>query len=185
MTTRRAFLQAAGGWLVAFQWPATAGAADAAGALPVAPLPAAKAAAAGKSATFPGRPVDRVDGFLRLTPEGRLEVFSGKVDLGTGVRTALAQMVAEELDMPLESLDLVQGDTALTPDQGPTYGSLSVQNGGATLRQAAATLRVALAAAAAARWSVEPVWKLDVGEPTAAAEGPRPVRTGRTLGGPS
>jgi CO/xanthine dehydrogenase Mo-binding subunit len=97
-----------------------------------------------------------VEGFLRLTPEGRLEVFSGKVDLGTGVRTALSQMVADEIEMPIESIDLFQGDTAITPDQGPTYGSLTVQNGGAQLREAAATLRQALVGEAAQQWKVEP-----------------------------
>ncbi len=161
MQTRRQFLQTAGGWLVAFNVPLAADAADqpyanGPGALPVAPLPPSRPVAATKAAPFPSKPADRVEGFLRLTPEGRLEVFSGKVDLGTGVKTALSQMVAEELDMPLDSLDLIQGDTARTPDQGPTYGSLSIQNGGTQLRQAAATLRAALGRAAAQQWSVDP-----------------------------
>jgi nicotinate dehydrogenase subunit B len=84
---------------------------------------------------------DRVDAFLAITMDGRVTVYSGKVDLGTGVLTALTQMVAEELDVPLHHVSLIQGDTALTPDQGPTYGSLSIQNGGAQLRRAAATAR--------------------------------------------
>ena len=66
-------------------------------------------------------------------------VYSGKVDLGTGVRTALAQIVADELDVPFDRVKIVQGDTALTPDQGPTFGSLSIQIGGVQIRQAAAT----------------------------------------------
>ena len=154
-TSRRAFLQGTGGWLVSFSLAPLAEAADvpAPGALPLAPVPAAKASV---GIRYPGKPTDRVEGFLRLTPEGRLEVFSGKVDLGTGVRVALSQMVADELDVPLDSLDLVQGDTALTPDQGPTYGSLSVQNGGTQLRLAAATLRHALILEAAKRWGIPP-----------------------------
>ena len=57
--------------------------------------------------------------------------------------TALAQMVAEEMEFPLDRITVVQGDTALTVDQGPTNGSLSVQVAGVQLRQAAATARMA------------------------------------------
>ena len=91
----------------------------------------------------PGKSVaaDEVDSFLAIGADGKVTVYSGKVDLGTGVRTALTQMAAEELDVPLERVTVIQGDTALTPDQGPTYGSLSVQNGGAQIRQAAATAK--------------------------------------------
>ncbi len=84
---------------------------------------------------------DEVDGFLAIGADGKVTVFSGKVDLGTGVRTALTQIVADELDVPFEKVAVIQGDTALTPDQGPTYGSLSIQNGGMQIRQAAATAR--------------------------------------------
>src|SRR5215472_3958245 len=84
---------------------------------------------------------DEVDSFLAIGADGKVTVYSGKVDLGTGVRTALTQMAAGELDVPLERVTVIQGDTALTPDQGPTYGSLSVQNGGAQIRQAAATAK--------------------------------------------
>jgi CO/xanthine dehydrogenase Mo-binding subunit len=87
---------------------------------------------------------EEVDGFLAIGADGTVTAYSGKVDLGTGVRTALTQMVAEELDVPLAQVVIVEGDTALTPDQGPTYGSLSIQNGGVQIRQAAATARRAL-----------------------------------------
>jgi nicotinate dehydrogenase subunit B len=87
---------------------------------------------------------DQVDSFLVIGQDGSVTVYSGKVDLGTGVRTALSQIVADELDMPIEKVSLVTGDTALTPDQGPTYGSLSIENGGQQIRQAAATARKAL-----------------------------------------
>ena len=92
-----------------------------------------------------------VDAFLSIDPKGLVTVYSGKVDLGTGVSTALPQIAAEELDVPLARIKLVQGDTALTPDQGPTWGSLSIQIGGVQLRQAAATARAALIGAAAER----------------------------------
>ena len=92
-----------------------------------------------------------VDAFLAIDRAGTVTVYSGKVDLGTGVATALRQIVADELDVAMASVDLVQGDTALTPDQGITFGSLTIQNGGMQLRQAAATARSALLDEAAKR----------------------------------
>jgi nicotinate dehydrogenase subunit B len=110
----------------------------------------------GRSAQIKAKPVglDSVDSYLAIDANGLVTVYSGKVDLGTGVRTALTQIVAEELDVPFEKVSLVQGDTDLTPDQGVTYGSLSIQNGGVQLRQAAATARRALLQIAAARMKV-------------------------------
>ena len=90
-----------------------------------------------------------VDGFLSVGVDGQIIVYSGKVDLGTGVRTALMQIAAEELEVPLDRVNLIQGDTALTPDQGPTWGSLSIQIGGMQIRKAAATARKALVEMAA------------------------------------
>ena len=68
-----------------------------------------------------------VDSFLAIDAKGMCTVYSGKVDLGTGVATALRQMAAEELDLPLDRVDLITGDTQLTPDQGTTWGSMSFQ----------------------------------------------------------
>lgn len=84
-----------------------------------------------------------VDTFLAIDPTGTVTVYSGKVDLGAGVRTALAQIVAEELDVLFSRVEIVQGDTALTPDQGPTFGSLSIQIGGVQIRNAAAVAKSA------------------------------------------
>src|SRR5205085_2852565 len=84
-------------------------------------------------------------------------LFSGKVDLGTGIRTAMAQIAAEELDVGFDSVTVVQGDTLLTPDQGPTYASLSIQNGGMQIRPAAATARQHLVGRAALRLGT-PAW---------------------------
>jgi nicotinate dehydrogenase subunit B len=95
--------------------------------------------------------LEQVDAFLSIGADGSVTCYSGKVDLGTGVRTALAQIVADELDVPFGKVAIVQGDTALTPDQGPTYGSLSIQIGGMQIRQAAATARAALVSEAARR----------------------------------
>jgi CO/xanthine dehydrogenase Mo-binding subunit len=93
--------------------------------------------------------LDEVDAYLAITPDEKVTVYSGKVDLGTGVRTAMTQIAAEELDVELARVMVIQGDTLLTPDQGITAGSLSIQVGGMQLRQAAATARQALLAAAA------------------------------------
>lgn len=100
--------------------------------------------------------LDEVDAYLAIDMNGRVTLYSGKVELGTGVSTAMTQIVAEELDVPLASIALVQGDTALTPAQGKTWGSLSIQSGGMQIRQAAATARQALLAEAGKRLGVAP-----------------------------
>lgn len=92
-----------------------------------------------------------VDAYLAIDNKGFVTVFSGKVDLGTGISTALPQMVAEELDVPMNRVKFVSGDTLLTPDQGKTWGSLTIQAGGVQLRQASATARKALLEEAAKR----------------------------------
>ncbi len=105
-----------------------------------------------------GKPLalNEVDTFLAIDAKGLVTVYSGKVDLGTGVRTALTQIAADELDVPLKSVTIIQGDTALTPDQGPTWGSLSIQAGGAQIRNAAAAARHALLELASAELRVRP-----------------------------
>ncbi len=85
-----------------------------------------------------------VDSFLAIDSAGAVTIYSGKVDLGTGVRTALTQIAAEELDVPLTKVTIVQGDTALTPDQGPTFGSLAIQIGGVQIRNACALAKSTL-----------------------------------------
>src|SRR5215475_1395030 len=68
-------------------------------------------------AKFAGKPVDstEVDSFLAIHPDGTATVFTGKVDLGTGLRIAVRQMAAEELGLPVDKVDLIEGDTLLTP----------------------------------------------------------------------
>ena len=139
-TTRREFLVGTGSLIVSFGL-----------ARPLGDAQAQPAGAAVKPVA-----VDEVDSFLAVAPTGRVTVFTGKVDLGTGTRTALRQIAAEELDIPLDWITLVEGDTATTPDQGPTWGSLTIQAGGIQIRQAAATARKALMDQGAARLSVPP-----------------------------
>lgn len=86
----------------------------------------------------------QLDDWLAIEPDGTIVVFSGKVELGTGVRTALAQIVAEEMDVPLASIRMVMGDTERTPDEGYTAGSKTILFGGVALRNAAAEARQVL-----------------------------------------
>ena len=87
---------------------------------------------------------DLVDSFISLEPNGKVTIFVGKVDLGTGTKTALAQMAADELDVAFEQIEMVMGDTATTPDQWLTGANLTIAQGGGELRKACATARAAL-----------------------------------------
>jgi nicotinate dehydrogenase subunit B len=100
-------------------------------------------------------PLDQVDSFLALQPDGSVVVYSGKVDLGTGHRIAMRQMVGEELSLPVARIALVEGDSQRTPNQGPTAGSSGVMRGGVELRRAAASLREGLLALAATRLGLD------------------------------
>ncbi|ARQ00767.1 xanthine dehydrogenase family protein molybdopterin-binding subunit [Pseudorhodoplanes sinuspersici] len=99
--------------------------------------------------------LNEVDSFLAIDKAGKVTLYTGKVDLGTGIRTALAQMCAEELDVPFNSVSLVTGDTQLTPDQGNTWGSLTIQSAGIQIRNASATARNALLEEAAKKLNVK------------------------------
>lgn len=99
--------------------------------------------------------LNEVDSFLAIDKAGKVTLYTGKVDLGTGVRTALAQMCAEELDVPFNSVSLITGDTQLTPDQGNTWGSLTIQSAGIQIRNASATARNALLEEAAKKLNVK------------------------------
>jgi CO/xanthine dehydrogenase Mo-binding subunit len=97
---------------------------------------------------------DEVGSFIAIDGKGMVTLYSGKVELGTGVLTAVTQIAAEELSVPFDRVTTIQGDTARTPDQGPTYASLSIQNGGVQIRRAAATAREALLDEAARKLGV-------------------------------
>ncbi len=99
---------------------------------------------------------EEVDAWLAIARDGTVTVYSGKVDLGTGTRTALTQMVAEELDVPFAKINMVMGDTATTIDQGQTAGSLTIPVGGTQLRRAAATARKALLEQAGSKLGAKP-----------------------------
>jgi nicotinate dehydrogenase subunit B len=78
------------------------------------------------------------DIFVALLASGEVLAFNGHVDLGTGVRTALSQIVAEELDLPLSAVKVVLGHTGCAPNQGPTIASATIQISAIPLRRAAA-----------------------------------------------
>ncbi|UCF93415.1 MAG: xanthine dehydrogenase family protein molybdopterin-binding subunit [Desulfobacterales bacterium] len=102
------------------------------------------------------QPPTDFNAFLRIGADGRVICFSGKIEMGQGVVTSLAQMLADELGVPLTSVDMVLGDTLLCPYDRGTFGSLSTKYFGATLRQAAAEARAVLIQMAAARFAVAP-----------------------------
>jgi len=122
-----------------------------------------------------------VDSYLAIDAKGMCTVYSGKVDLGTGTDTALRQMAAEELDLPLRRINLVTGDTMLTPDQGTTWGSLTIQSGGIQIRQASAAAKAALLEEAAKRLNVKKE-ELTVADGVISGGGKR-VTYGELIGG--
>ena len=97
-----------------------------------------------------------LDAWIRIDPDGKITIFTGKAELGQGIKTALVQLAAEELVVAPEAIHLVTADTALTPDEGYTAGSHSMQDSGTAIRHAAAQAREVLIGAAAARWQVPP-----------------------------
>lgn len=103
-----------------------------------------------------------LDSWLAVTEDGGVTMFTGKVDI-TGTRTALAQIVAEELDVAFDRVTMVMGETTRTVDQGRTVGSSTIPRAGQQLRQAAAAARQALLKMASAHLAV-PVERLAVNE---------------------
>src|SRR5207244_11404121 len=89
--------------------------------------------------------------FIEITADGTVTAFNGHVDLGTGIRTALGQIVAEELDVSFARVVVVLGDTSRVPDQGATIASETIQISAVPLRSAAAQARQFLIARAAER----------------------------------
>lgn len=117
-------------------------------------------AAAITAPRLPFKPTE-LDSWLAIGKDGRITAFYGKPDVGIGVDTAIGQIVAEELDVRFEDVDLVMADTALTFNQGGVSGSTGIQLGAIPLRNAAAQARAVLLARASARFGV-PVEKLRI-----------------------
>jgi isoquinoline 1-oxidoreductase len=97
--------------------------------------------------------------YLRIGEDGRVTLFTGKIEMGQGIHTSLPQMLAEELDLPLSSIDPVMGDTALCPWDMGTFGSMSTRFFGPPMRKAAAEAKAVLKELAAERLGI-PVARL-------------------------
>ena len=135
--SRRDLLKAGGGLVIGFAWSTWP----------------SRGAAQSPASASDGKPLDpsQVDSFLAIHPDGTVTVYTSKPDVGQGLRIAMMQLVAEELGVPVGRLSIVDGDTAVCPDQGGTGGSTGLTRGGTELRSAAATARRTLIALGAAR----------------------------------
>lgn len=91
--------------------------------------------------------------FLRITPNNRATCFVGKIEMGQGVMTSFAQMLAEELDIPYASVDMILGDTQICPWDAGTWGSLSTRFYGVFVKEAACEAKGVLKELAAEKWS--------------------------------
>ena len=142
--SRRAFLAGSGALIVSFAlWPlrsvAQAPAAPAAGELP---------------ASLRKTPL--LDAWIRINADGSVTVFTGKAELGQGVTTALQQIAAEQLSVPMNRIAMITADTGQTPDEGYTAGSNSLKDSGTAILNASAQVREILLTQASQRLGVAP-----------------------------
>jgi nicotinate dehydrogenase subunit B len=115
------------------------------------PPPPANPPAPGQPAAVPSNPAEGPEILIAVWDDGSATALAGHVDLGTGLRTALAQLAADELDLPLHCVAMQLGHTAAVPNQGATIASASIQIHAMPMRQAAAQARAWLLAQAALR----------------------------------
>jgi nicotinate dehydrogenase subunit B len=116
-----------------------------------------------------------LDAWIRVAPDGRITVFTGKAELGQGLKTALLQVAAEQLDVPVAQIELVTADTARTANEGFTAGSHSMQDSGTAILNAAAQVRLLLQEAAADEFAV-------AAETLSTADGSVHAADGRSIG---
>jgi nicotinate dehydrogenase subunit B len=147
-------------------------------------VPGGFTAAESGTAIKPPLAPDHLDSWLAVNADGDVVAYFGKMDMGQGVDVAIAQIVAEELDVPFERVSVVMGDTAWTLNQGGASGSTGVQKGGIPLRNAAAEARRVLVELASTRLGV-PADQLEVNEGVVAMSGDpsRKVSYGELIGG--
>lgn len=98
---------------------------------------------------------DQVGAWIHVSEKGDVTIYSGKAEVGQNIRTSLAQIVAEELHVPMSRITMILGDTDLTPYDRGTFGSRSIPYMGPQLRKAAATAREALIDMAAKEWKTD------------------------------
>src|SRR5882762_3383166 len=116
----------------------------------------------------------KLSSWLKFSSEGRVTVSPGKVEIGQGIVTALAQIAADELDVEIGRVRMVRASTAASPNEGVTSGSLSVQQSGRAVRHVCAEVRQIFLAAAADRLGVG-IDALDISD--GEISGPGNVRT--------
>src|SRR5579872_1053736 len=116
----------------------------------------------------------KLSSWVTFAPEGQVTLSPGKVEIGQGIVTALAQIAADELDVDIGRVQMVRASTAGSPNEGVTSGSLSIQQSGRAIRQACAEIRQIFLAAASDRLGVD-AGALDIEDGTIS--GPGNVRT--------
>jgi CO/xanthine dehydrogenase Mo-binding subunit len=163
--SRRQVLQAGGALLVAIALPRAAASAEAA------------------TTMRPPQPGE-LDAWLAILPDGRVEAYFGKMDMGHGLEVAIAQVVADELDVDIDRVSVVMGDTARTCNQGGASGSTGISSGAKPLRNAAAEARRLLVEAASRELKV-PAERLAVahGVVSGIAEPARSITYAALIGG--
>jgi nicotinate dehydrogenase subunit B len=145
---------------------------------------AASVLAQGSGLSVDGMDPTVLDSWLAISKDGTVTVFTGKVELGTGVVTALAQIVAEELDVSFNKVYMESGDTETAVDQGVTAAARTIERGGPQLRQASAAARQELLKLASVRLD-SPVDKLTVEDGVVSVVGnpAKKIAYGDLLGG--
>src|SRR3954471_3515202 len=116
----------------------------------------------------------KLSAWLKISSNGQVTVSPGKVEIGQGIVTALAQIAADELDIDLSRVQMIRASTAASPNEGVTSGSLSIQQSGRALRHACAEVRQIFLQQAAERLGVD-IGALDIEDGTIS--GPGNVRT--------
>lgn len=150
----------------------------------LAPSFAVAQAAAGANATKPPLAPEELDSWVAILPDGRVNAYYGKVDLGQGLEVAIAQIVAEELDVAVDRVHIVMGDSTTSLNQGGASSALGIQAGAKPLRNAAAEARRLLLEMASAQLGVS-VAALAVadGVVSVRAEPARQLRYTELIGG--
>lgn len=155
------------------------------GALVIVAFASTEAPGEGKATFKPGdKPLDpaELDSWIAISTDGAVTAFLGKGDVGQGVEVAIAQIVAEELDLEVDRVAVVLADTALTCDLGGVSGSNGILRGGAALRKAAAEARRVLVERAAVQFDV-PVSALKVDAGVVSAPGKNGLSYGQLVKG--
>ncbi|UOG73010.1 molybdopterin-dependent oxidoreductase [Hymenobacter tibetensis] len=124
----------------------------------------------------------RINAWLEVLADGRVRVLTGKIEIGQGIRTAVAQIAAEELDMPLERVEVMLAETGRTPDERYTSGSASIEQSAMSVRYAAAAARQKLLVLAAAQLRIRPS-QLTLREGAVRTPDGRQVTFAQLLGG--